>query len=150
MRKIERIFVHCTAGNQKQTLQQLKDEFIRRGWKNPGYHYVVFPDGKLVQLLSEDKVSNGVQGYNSTSINVSYVGGIDKQGRPLDNRTQAQKDTLYALLMYLKQQYPKAHILGHRDIWGKNSKNWKKYCPCFDAEEEYKEINNMLCTHTNQ
>ena len=150
MRKIERIFVHCTAGNQKQTIQQLKDEFIRRGWKNPGYHYVVFPDGKLVQLLSEDKVSNGVQGYNSTSINVSYVGGIDKQGRPLDNRTQAQKDTLYALLMYLKQQYPKAHILGHRDIWGKNSKNWKKYCPCFDAEEEYKEINNMLCTHTNQ
>lgn len=150
MRKIERIFVHCTAGNQKQTLQQLKDEFIRKGWKNPGYHYVVFPDGKLVQLLSEDKVSNGVQGYNSTSINVSYVGGIDKQGRPLDNRTQAQKDTLYALLMYLKQQYPKAHILGHRDIWGKNSKNWKKYCPCFDAEEEYKEINNMLCIHTNQ
>lgn len=150
MRKIERIFVHCTAGNQKQTLQQLKDEFIRRGWKNPGYHYVVFPDGKLVQLLSEDKVSNGVQGYNSTSINVSYIGGIDKQGRPLDNRTQAQKDTLYALLIYLKQQYPKAHILGHRDIWGKNSKNWKKYCPCFDAEEEYKEINNMLCTHTNQ
>lgn len=144
MRKIERIFVHCTAGNQKQTLQQLKDEFIRKGWKNPGYHYVVFPDGKLVQLLSEDKVSNGVQGYNSTSINVSYVGGIDKQGRPIDNRTQAQKDTLYALLMYLKQQYPKAHILGHRDIWGKNSKNWKKYCPCFDAEEEYKEINNML------
>ena len=150
MRKIERIFVHCTAGNQKQTLQQLKDEFIRKGWKNPGYHYVVFPDGKLVQLLSEDKVSNGVQGYNSTSINIAYVGGIDKQGRPLDNRTQAQKDTLYALLMYLKQQYPKAHILGHRDIWGKNSKNWKKYCPCFDAEEEYKEINNMLCTHTNQ
>lgn len=144
MRKIERIFVHCTAGNQKQTLQQLKDEFIRKGWKNPGYHYVVFPDGKLVQLLSEDKVSNGVQGYNSTSINVSYIGGIDKQGRPLDNRTQAQKDTLYALLMYLKQQYPKAHILGHRDIWGKNSKNWKKYCPCFDAEQEYKEINNML------
>lgn len=150
MRKIERIFVHCTAGNQKQTLQQLKDEFIRKGWKNPGYHYVVFPDGKLVQLLSEDKISNGVQGYNSTSINVSYIGGIDKQGRPLDNRTQAQKDTLYALLMYLKQQHPKAHILGHRDIWGKNSKNWKKYCPCFDAEEEYKEINNMLCTHTNQ
>lgn len=144
MRKIERIFVHCTAGNQKQTLQQLKDEFVRKGWKNPGYHYVVFPDGKLVQLLSEDKVSNGVQGYNNTSINVSYIGGIDKQGRPLDNRTQAQKDTLYALLMYLKQQYPKAHILGHRDIWGKNSKNWKKYCPCFDAEEEYKEINNML------
>ena len=144
MRKIERIFVHCTAGNQKQTLQQLKDEFIRKGWKNPGYHYVVFPDGKLVQLLSEDKVSNGVQGYNSTSINVSYIGGIDKQGRPVDNRTQAQKDSLYNILMYLKQQYPKAHIMGHRDIWVKDSKKWKKWCPCFDAEQEYKEIEDIL------
>lgn len=27
--------------------------------------------------------------------------------------------------------------MGHRDIWGSNSKNWKKYCPCFNAKEEY-------------
>ena len=144
MRKIERIFVHCTASQHNLTLQQLQNEFKARGWKNPGYHYVIFPDGKIVQLLSEDKVSNGVQGYNSTSINIAYVGGVDKQGRPVDNRTQAQKDSLYNILMYLKQQYPKAHILGHRDIWGKNSKNWKKYCPCFDAEQEYSELDKTI------
>ena len=32
--------------------------------------------------------------------------------------------------------------MGHRDIWGKDSKKWKKWCPCFDAEQEYKDINN--------
>lgn len=60
MRDIRRIFVHCTAGSQKQTLKDLLNEFKNKGWKNPGYHYVVFPDGKIEQLLDEDKVSNGV------------------------------------------------------------------------------------------
>ena len=30
--------------------------------------------------------------------------------------------------------------MGHRDIWGKNPSNWKKQCPCFDAEAEYANI----------
>ena len=60
------------------------------------------PDGKIEKLLDESQVSNGVQGYNSTSINISYVGGIDNKGRAIDNRTQAQKDSLYNILFYLK------------------------------------------------
>lgn len=143
MRQIKRIFVHCTAGNQKQTKDDLLREFKARGWSNPGYHYVVFPDGKVVTLLDPSKVSNGVQGYNSTAINVAYVGGVDSKLKPVDNRTQAQKDRLYDLLFYLKQQYPNAHIMGHRDIWGKNPRNWKKQCPCFDAEAEYAELDKV-------
>ena len=102
MRQIKRIFVHCTAGNQKQTKNDLLKEFKQRGWRVPGYHYVVFPDGKVEQLLAEDKVSNGVQGYNSTSINVAYVGGVDRNLKPIDNRTNFQKDALRDLLFYLK------------------------------------------------
>jgi len=137
MRDIRRIFIHCTAGNQKQTLKDLLKEFKNKGWKNPGYHYTVFPDGKIECLLNEEQVSNGVQGYNSTAINVSYVGGIDNKGRAVDNRTEAQKASLLTLLKDLKRKYPNAHIMGHRDIWGKDSRKWKKMCPCFDAEAEY-------------
>lgn len=36
--------------------------------------------------------------------------------------------------------------MGHRDIWGKDSKKWKKQCPCFDAEKEYSSINDMSFT----
>jgi len=88
-------------------------------------------------LLPENEVSNGVQGYNSTSINVSYIGGIDNKGRAIDNRTEAQKTSLLTLLKDLKRKYPNAHIMGHRDIWGKDKSKWKKMCPCFDAEAEY-------------
>ena len=147
MRKIERIFIHCTAGSQKQTIADLRAEFKRKGWTNPGYHYVVMPDGTIKQMLGEEKVSNGVQGYNSTSVNVAYVGGIDSNGKAVDNRTEPQKASLIKLLKELRGRYPKAQILGHRDISPDTNHNGKvdsweriKECPCFDAMIEYKGI----------
>lgn len=92
MRKIERIFVHCTASNQNATVNDIKAEFKRKGWKNPGYHYLVDKEGIITQLLDDSKVSNGVKGYNSTSINVAYIGGIDSSGKGVDNRTEQQKN----------------------------------------------------------
>ena len=127
MRQIKRIFVHCTAGSQRQTIDDLKAEFHRTGWSNPGYHYVIDTNG-------------GVQGYNSTAINVAYIGGIDADGKPIDNRTPAQKDALVLLLHKLKQKFPTAQIMGHRDIWGTDQSNWRKMCPCFNSIQEYKDI----------
>lgn len=147
MRKIERIFVHCTAGSQKQTVEDLKAEFKRKGWKNPGYHYVVMPNGRIECMLPEDGISNGVQGYNSTSINVAYIGGIDEKGKGVDNRTDAQKNSLKKILSELKQKYPDAKIMGHRDISPDKNGNgvvdpWEriKECPCFNAKDEYKDL----------
>lgn len=144
MRKIERIFIHCTAGSQKQTINDLLAEFKAKKWRNPGYHYVVQPDGTVTQLLGEQFVSNGVQGYNSTSINVAYIGGIDANGKAVDNRTDAQKASLVKLLKELRGRYPKARIMGHRDISPDTNKNGIvdpgeriKECPCFDALVEY-------------
>jgi N-acetylmuramoyl-L-alanine amidase len=147
MRQIKYIAVHCTAGSQKQSIDDLRAEFRRKGWKNPGYHFVVKPDGGIVQMLDEEKVSNGVKGYNSVSINVAYIGGIDAQGKATDNRTEAQKQSLENLLRILRGKYPKAVIQGHRDFSpdlngnGKIEKcEWIKACPCFDAKEEYEHI----------
>lgn len=147
MRTIERIFLHCTAGSQKTTVEDLKREFKAKGWKNPGYHYVVMPSGRVENLLSEENVSNGVQGYNSTSINVAYIGGIDGNGKAVDNRTEEQKKSLVSLLKSLRERYPKARIMGHRDISPDKNGNgiidpWEriKECPCFDAITEYKDI----------
>nr|WP_314497992.1 N-acetylmuramoyl-L-alanine amidase [uncultured Prevotella sp.] len=144
MRNINYIAVHCTASHQSMTIEGLKQEFKRKGWVNPGYHYVVSPDGKITQLLDEDKVSNGVKGFNSVSINVAYIGGIDTNGKATDNRTDAQKASLRSLLKMLHKKYPTAVIQGHRDFSldlnkdGKITPNeWMKACPCFNAKEEY-------------
>lgn len=143
-RKIKYIAVHCTASSVKATIGDLRAEFKRKGWKNPGYHYVVGRDGGVTQMLSEDKVSNGVRGYNSVSVNVAYIGGIDANGKAVDNRTAEQKTALRVLLRKLRKTYPEAVIQGHRDFSpDKNgdgritADEWVKQCPCFDARAEY-------------
>lgn len=146
MRRIERIFVHCTGGSQRATADDLLAEFRRKGWKRPGYHYLVLADGQTVQLLPETLVSNGVRGYNATSLNVAYTGGVDG-GRSVDNRTEAQRISLRRLLARLRLRYPGSAILGHRDISPDLNGNgivdpWEriKDCPCFDARDEYADL----------
>ena len=151
MRTIKRIFVHCTASSQRTTTEAtLWAEFKKKGWKNPGYHYVVKTDGNIITMLDESRVSNGVKGYNQTAINVAYIGGIDAKGKAVDNRTDNQKGALFDLLVKLKQKHKSAIIMGHRDISPDLNHNgvvdpWEriKECPCFDAMVEYMDINKI-------
>lgn len=101
----------------------------------PGYHFIIKSDGEVVNLLSIDKVSNGVKGYNSITVNVCYIGGIDEKGKPKDTRTPAQKESLLKILKQLKKQFPKAVIQGHRDF-----PKVVKACPSFDAKTEYQTL----------
>ena len=158
MREIRRIFVHCTATLPSATVDALWNGWKKLGWKKPGYHYVVSADGKITQLQDEQLVANGVKGYNQTSVHVAYIGGIMRRTNakdvryrskdvPADTRTEAQKRSLLHLLKELKERYPQATILGHRDISPDKNGNgrvdrWEriKECPCFEAKEEYREI----------
>lgn len=149
MRQINNIVVHCTAGPQTQTAAQIISYHLRvLGWKVPGYHYIVEPDGHVTCAVPESQVANGVKGHNSDSIHIAWIGGIDANGKGIDNRTQAQKDAIVRILRELRPRYPKARILGHRDIASKDINGngiidpWErvKECPCFDAIPEYKDI----------
>ena len=136
MRNIKYIAVHCTATAQTATVSAIQNYWKKNlGWKMPGYHFIVKPDGEAVNLLSIDKVSNGVKGFNSETINISYIGGIDNKGKAFDNRTPAQKATLLKLLSELHSKFPSATIQGHRDF-----PNVAKDCPSFNARSEYKNL----------
>ena len=136
MREIKYIAVHCTATPQTATVSSIQNYWKNvLKWKMPGYHFIIKSDGEVVQLLEIEKVSNGVKGFNSVSINISYIGGVDSQNKPIDNRTEAQKKALLDLLKKLKKQFPKAVIQGHRDFPGV-----KKACPSFDAKKEYEHL----------
>ncbi|MRX40400.1 N-acetylmuramoyl-L-alanine amidase [Flavobacterium sp. LC2016-23] len=135
-RNIKYIVVHCTATSQKTSISAIQSYWQKQlGWKMPGYHFIVKPDGEIVELLSIDKVSNGVQGFNSVSINISYIGGVDENNKPIDNRTPAQKASLLKKLKELKLKFPLAKIQGHRDF-----PNVHKACPSFDAITEFKHL----------
>ena len=133
MRNINYIAIHCTATQPESSIASIQNYWKNNlGWKNPGYHYIIDRFGNVINLLPIELVSNGVQGYNSQTINISYVGGIDKSGKPKDTRTEAQKQSILKILNELRVKFPKAKIQGHRDF-----PNVKKACPSFDAKKEY-------------
>jgi N-acetylmuramoyl-L-alanine amidase len=139
MRKIENLIIHCTATLQHTKPQTIlnfwKDEL---GWKNKGYHYLIDVDGKIYQLMNENDISNGVKGKNQTSINISYIGGIDiinigednERKIPSDTRTSQQKISILKLLLNLKSRYPNAEIKGHNDF------TTLKACPSYKVADD--------------
>jgi N-acetylmuramoyl-L-alanine amidase len=135
MRDIKYIAIHCTAGPATQTTKAIKDYWKNNlGWKSVGYHYLINADGKIEQLAQESEITNGVAGFNSVIINISYKGGVDANNKPKDTRTPQQKESILKLLKELRKRYPKAIIQGHKDFGA------KKACPSFEAKQEYKNI----------
>ena len=136
MRTITHIVVHCSATGQDAKVEAIQRYWKEKlGWKQVGYHYIIEADGKETQLLTIAQPSNGVKGWNKSIINICYIGGVDKLGKPIDNRTDAQKRQLMTRLKALKTMFPNAIIQGHKDF-----PNVAKACPCFNAKAEYKNI----------
>jgi N-acetylmuramoyl-L-alanine amidase len=129
-RTIKYIVIHCTATQPNESIENIKRYWKEvRKWNTPGYHYIIQSNGEVVKLLSENKNSNGVYQHNSECINIAYVGGIDKQGKPKDTRTRQQEYAMFNKIVELTERYPKAKVLGHRDF-----PNVAKACPSFDVK----------------
>jgi N-acetylmuramoyl-L-alanine amidase len=134
MREIKYIVVHCTATPQTTTVKSIQNHWKNNlGWKSPGYHRLIDASGKIHALSNYALPTNGAAGFNTVSIHVSYIGGVDGK-KAVDNRTPEQKEVMLQLLKELKSQFPNAKILGHRDLGA------KKACPSFDAIAEYKNL----------
>lgn len=134
-RKINKIIVHCTATKEgvDYTVNDVRKWHLGRGYSDIGYHYLIYRDGSVHNGRDVDIIGAHCSAYNSNSIGVCYVGGLDKKGDPKDTRTDAQKESLLRLLTELRSLYPDAKIHSHKDFAN-------KACPSFDATKEYKNI----------
>ena len=136
MRSINLIVIHCSATRCDRSFSVtdlIACHQARFGFT--AYHYYITRDGQMYQTRHENLVGAHARHYNQHSIGICYEGGLDAHGNPADTRTPEQKAALVALLRSLKQDYPDAQILGHRDLPGV-----RKECPCFDAAKEYAEL----------
>lgn len=123
--------LHCTATAQSARIESIQRYWKEKlGWKAPGYHWIIEANGAAVRLNDDEKISNGVAGWNRASIHISYIGGVDENGRPVDNRTPAQKQMMRQLVKSYMLKYPDAEVKGHRDFPKVN-----KACPSFDVKK---------------
>ena len=133
MRTINEIIVHCSATPEGRptTVGDIRSWHKQRGFKDIGYHYVVYLDGSIHAGRPESAIGAHCTGHNRNSLGVCYVGGMTRDMKAAkDTRTDAQKRALVLLLKELKRRYPSAKIYGHRDFAA-------KACPSFDARKEY-------------
>lgn len=136
MRNIKNLVIHCTATPQTTTIQSIRNYWRNvLKWKSVGYHYIIEPNGKVVQLADISLITNGVKGFNSESIHISYIGGVDAKNKPIDNRTDAQIKSMIELIKDIKKLFPNIIIQGHRDFGA------KKACPSFDVKTWLKKVN---------
>lgn len=147
---IQRIVIHCTATPAGREVSKYEISQWHKapkprgnGWTHFGYHILVHIDGSVSNLqplprghfLTNNCIANGAKGYNTSSLHVCYVGGIDAVTRqPADTRTELQKIALFHIVKQLQQKYGPVEVVGHHDL------NDKKACPCFNAQEEYKDV----------
>jgi N-acetyl-anhydromuramyl-L-alanine amidase AmpD len=101
-----------------------------RGFKTVGYHYFIRRDGTRQTGRQINEIGAHVIGHNHHSVGVCLAGGVEDDAKtPSDNFTKEQWTTLYLTLKELHEQYPKAIIVGHRDL------DAGKACPSFDVSE---------------
>jgi len=133
MRTIDKIIIHCAAtpeGRDVKT-ETIKSWHVKgNGWSDIGYHFVIELDGAVKNGRPLHRSGAHTKGHNATSIGVCYVGGIDKDKKPKDTRTDAQRKAMDELIVALTMDYPGATVHGHNEFAA-------KACPSFDVQKEY-------------
>lgn len=107
MRKINEIILHCSATpeNKNFTVEDITKWHNAKGWDGCGYHYVIHLDGTIHSGRYIEKAGAHCLGHNSNSIGICYIGGVDKNNKPKDTRTDAQKKSLIILVHELLIKY---------------------------------------------
>jgi N-acetyl-anhydromuramyl-L-alanine amidase AmpD len=100
-----------------------------RGFNEIGYHFVIRRDGSRETGRNINAIGAHVVGYNHKSVGVCLVGGMDRKGKPENNFTKEQWATLLITLRELHEEFPRAVIVGHRDL------DAGKACPSFSVSE---------------
>jgi N-acetylmuramoyl-L-alanine amidase len=147
-RKVDLIVIHCSASKESvdYTFEQVKKDHRARGFHDCGYHRFISKDGTIHKGREFFVAGAHVQGHNSRSIGICYEGGLDKNGKAKDTRTEEQKEALIKCITEAVE-YSEGDvkwICGHRDLSKDldgdgvvEPQEWVKVCPSFEASTEY-------------
>lgn len=159
-RNITHIFIHCSAGFGDHAAMQRHWRSV--GWRNEGYHRIVYTNGMIIKAVDFSRVTNGVANWNSRSIHICYQGGVNRQNvnQVVDTRTPEQNAGMITCineaLDWCRTFMPasavaKIKILGHRDISPDKNLNgrvdsWEriKECPSFEVADWLKSVKNQI------
>ncbi len=133
---------HASATPPSQDIgaAQIQVMHKARGFDDIGYALVIRRDGRIE--LGEDFKKRGahVKGFNSVSIGICMIGGVDEDGEPENNYTDEQWKAAKHVFEFFTLLYPDADHVGHRDLSPDSNNDGRvmrnefiKACPCFSV-----------------
>jgi N-acetylmuramoyl-L-alanine amidase len=121
MRKIDRVFIHCSASDHPHhdDVSVIRKWHIEeRGWSDVGYHYFIRSTGDVQLGRPIDKTPAAQRHHNTGTIAICLHGN--------DHFTDKQFNALYELCRKLDDQYGPLTFHGHKEV------DKGKTCPNFD------------------
>lgn len=104
------IVIHHAAAT-KASVDDIDRWHKKRGFTCIGYHFYIRKTGIIYRGRPEDAIGAHVTGYNSQAIGVCLEGNFMEE-----EPNEKQLKALVELLNYLKKNYPKAKIVGHKEL----------------------------------
>lgn len=132
------IVVHYSAtySHNNVTAADIDKMHKARGFNKIGYHYFYRRDGTEEVGRREEEIGAHVKGFNTGSIGLCWAGGLETATGPnvgVKNITPAQETALIRRIKMLKEKWPNAEVVGHRDLG-------PTQCPGFDVKPWWKQI----------
>ena len=110
MRQITGIVIHCSAsanGDARVTRDVIDKWHREKGWSEIGYHYVIEIDGFINSGRELERIGAHVAGSNAKTVGICMIG--------TDKFSVKQWNSLNAMVRELREKYPEASVMGHRD-----------------------------------
>ena len=122
------IVIHCSdspqgRGDNAETIHRWH---LQRSFSGIGYHKVILEDGTIENGRPLYWAGAHVRSHNTDTIGICLIG--------VDSFTKRQFAALHYLLFKLKEKYPNASIVGHRDL------DPSRTCPNFDVSKWLSDI----------
>lgn len=144
-----KIVLHCSASKEGNdfSVEAIHKLHQNNGWSGIGYNFIIYRDGTIHEGRPIDAVGAHCpeENCNKAGIGICYIGGVNKNNKAKDTRTEAQKQALLELVYWLQQKYQNTTIHGHNEFA-------KKACPSFNVKEwienEYKPYCDSLIPDT--
>jgi N-acetylmuramoyl-L-alanine amidase len=133
-RPVNKLIIHCSATPPSMDVgvYEIKkwhtDKKPRgNGWSDIGYHWVIRRDGTIEDGRDVNKIGAHTKGYNTGSLGLCLVGGVNGVNDADANFTDKQWHSLELMARGIKAMIPHITIHGHNEYANKS-------CPSFSVQ----------------
>ena len=125
--KMKKIIIHCsdTPTGRDHNAEDIHRWHLERGWSGIGYHYVIKINGAIEAGRPHYWQGSHAYGHNKNTIGICLIGR--------DTFTADQMSSLEGLVRSLRDEYPKANVIGHNEVS-------KKQCPNFNVQDWVRKV----------